>query len=475
MPCYSFKQLQQDWIYACGQDFTSADGKPATWAPGQPAFWGDEQAKIPLSTEPASASLSADGNLLALALEHDIHVYSVKALELDQVLKGHVSRVDAIRFHPQTPNVLVSCAMNYHAESIRAEPVIIFWDLDEQRTRTLGANVTIQDIARQAVRGVVSGFQDSQSTWVPNDEEQTDMARDIEKLIETMTIKGLVRDNRQIFGRLCHSFGSHVFNQDGASMAYMPKSRPESNSIDKWDICIWDTLKGETKFTLEGHTDAIMWIGFSPDDKLIGSVCWDNTFRIWSHETGDLVRTFRSNHQNWTGGFSPDSRYFAGTSGDGRFWVWDMTDGSELVTHKLGVNGMWYRTLDWSPDGTQLILGGQRLGHLVVFNVQDKCIVQERMLSTKNVSEELHRLFAHSLEVTLARYLSGGRRIAFCTTSDNGVEVYDFIDNTKWRFAPRPGENRGFSDFVLLPKAGLIASVHADAIRLWALPPSDGD
>lgn len=259
-----------------------------------------------------------------------------------------------------------------------------------------------------------------------------------------MSTKTLVRDNRQIFGRLATSFGGHVFNCDGTSMVYLPGERPESNTEDKWDICIWDTAEAKTRLVLEGHTDAIMWVGFSPNDELIGSVSWDQTFRIWSHTSGNLLHTFKSDHQNWTGGFSPDSGYFAGTSGKGRFWVWDTVDGSEIVTHGFESNAPWYRTLDWSPDGRQLVIGGEDLGHLVVFDIQDKRVVQDHLLSAKNCPEGLRQIVGGFLEVSLVRYLPGGRKIAFRISGDNGLEVYDQVYNMKWRFAPRAGENRGF-------------------------------
>ena len=127
--------------------------------------------------------------------------------------------------------------------------------------------------------------------------------------------------------------------------------------MDKWDICIWDTAKEEVSLTLEGHTDAIMWIGFSPNTKFIASVAWDKTFRIWSHTSGSLLHTFESECQNWTGGFSADSRLFAGTSGEGRLWVWDVTIGSVVDTYAF-ISRQWCRTFDWSPDGKQLVLGG---------------------------------------------------------------------------------------------------------------------
>lgn len=474
MPCYTSDRFRKDWIYAVDKDFQSANGTPASWATGQPTYWGEEHASIPLPSPPAEACLSADSSLLAVALEHDIHIYTTSDLSLFQVLKGHVSRVDAMSFHPKDPRTLVSCAMNHMGGSVKAEPTIIFWNLDEQRRRALLTEDTVQELGKRAVEGVVRGLQDSESSWTMNEEEIESLRHNFEIAVTTLNIKSQVRDNTQIYGRLIKNFGSQTFNSSGTSMAYLPGRRPSSNGDDKWDICIRDTVKKEVRLTLEGHRDAIMWVGFSPDDKLIASVSWDKTFRIWSHETGYLLHTFNSSGQNWTGGFSKDSRFFAGTSGEGRFWIWDMVHGLEVATHEFGGQGRWCRTLDWSPDGKQLVIGGRGLGRLIVFDLKSQAEVQERMLSTVKCPEEAQRMAGLSLEVTSVQYLPDKHKIAFKTTGDNGVEVYDLAKNKKWRFAPKHGENKGYSsEFFVIEQMGLIASVDAEAIRFWKVPISE--
>jgi WD40 repeat protein len=37
---------------------------------------------------------------------------------------------------------------------------------------------------------------------------------------------------------------------------------------------------------LNGHTDAIMWTGYSPDETMIATVAWDKGMRIWDAKTG---------------------------------------------------------------------------------------------------------------------------------------------------------------------------------------------
>lgn len=477
MPSYSFREFQRDWVYAIDKDFHSSDGTTsATWAAGTPADWGCEHAKIPLPNEPGAASLNADSSLLAIALENDIHLYSISDLSLYRVLKGHVSRVDALQFHPKDARTLVSCAMNDRAGSTKTEPEIVFWHIDDKRDDTLLPPDIIQTLGQQAVDTIVRGLgQNLSSSWQMDSEDRSVLAKKVEGEITTLNIKSQLRPKTRISGRLTNHFGAHVFNSTGSSMAFLPGPRPPSNGDEKWDICIYDLLTNSVRLTLSGHRDAIMLVDFSSNDKLIASVSWDKTFRIWDHETGNLLHRFQSESQNWTGAFSPDSRFFVGTSGQGRLWVWDVVHGLEVATHKLPL-GSWHRHLDWSPNGKQLVIGG-RSGKVVVFDVKSQSVVQERMLSTKKSPELLQKMGSSFLEIGSVRYLDEGRKIAFKCSCDDGLEVYDFLENRKWRFAPAQGLERGRSSasIVVLEEKGMIASVDADAVRFWKVPFGKGE
>lgn len=475
MPSYSSEESRKDWVYAVARDFKAEDGTPATWADGHPRYWGDEDFKIPLDTSPNAACANADNTLLAVAVKHDINVYDLKDLSLQQVLQGHVSQVDAMEFHPKEPNTLVSRAMENHGMAGDAEPTIIIWDLEAQRSRKLESESTMELARNQAVAGVLSALHDSASSWVLNEEEKGTLADDVSTAIRKLNIQSQARANTKIHGRLVQSFGSQIFNADGSKMILLPGGRPKSNAVDKWDICIWDTIKQQICLTLEGHTDAIMWVGFSPNLKLIASVSWDKTFRIWDHGSGNLLRTFTSEGQNWVGGFSADSRLFAGTSGPGRVYVWNMEDGSEVLAFEAGIESRWYRTLNWRPDGKQLVIGGQE-GQVLVLDVASNAVVQERLLSPGQSAETLKGMWGHGVftEVGMARYLANGRSIIYHTSGDQSVEIYNFVKNRKWRYAPHNEQSSwirvGCQDTVVLEGIGMIASMGPDAVRIWSMP-----
>jgi WD40 repeat protein len=63
-------------------------------------------------------------------------------------------------------------------------------------------------------------------------------------------------------------------------LIYMPGRSPgaNGNGSDRWDVRIYSMSTHEDPFTLgplKGHTDAIMWTGYSPDGTMIATVAWD--------------------------------------------------------------------------------------------------------------------------------------------------------------------------------------------------------
>lgn len=59
--------------------------------------------------------------------------------------------------------------------------------------------------------------------------------------------------------------------------------------------------------TLEGHTDYVYSVAFSPDGKQIVSGSWDNTVRLWDAATGAVLQILEG-HTSYVNSvaFSPD-------------------------------------------------------------------------------------------------------------------------------------------------------------------------
>jgi WD40 repeat protein len=93
-----------------------------------------------------------------------------------------------------------------------------------------------------------------------------------------------------------------------SSVAFSPdSSRIASGSLDS-TIRIWDSVTGNVVARLEGHRDQVRSVAFSPDGTRIVSASSDCTARIWDTTAGDLVHSLEGHKGMVTSVvFCPDS------------------------------------------------------------------------------------------------------------------------------------------------------------------------
>ncbi|KAJ1551779.1 POC1 centriolar protein A [Nowakowskiella sp. JEL0078] len=104
--------------------------------------------------------------------------------------------------------------------------------------------------------------------------------------------------------------------------------------------------------TFEGHTSQVKGVAFSPDGTLVASASFDETIKIWSVETGEMLKSLKGHTSYITSvAFSADGLNLVSTSRDETVRIWSVT-GEELKTFK-GHTG-WVNSAAFSPDG-QLI------------------------------------------------------------------------------------------------------------------------
>jgi WD40 repeat protein len=138
-------------------------------------------------------------------------------------------------------------------------------------------------------------------------------------------------------------------------VAFSPDSkRLVSSSLDQM-VKVWDVAEGKAALTFHDET-AVLSASFSPDGQRVVSACADHTVKLWA-PLGANLRVWR--RRGWINNveFSPDGRRVAGFCRGGnvgsRIVTWDTLSGKETPLGAASFNGR----VTWSPDGSRLACG----------------------------------------------------------------------------------------------------------------------
>lgn len=85
---------------------------------------------------------------------------------------------------------------------------------------------------------------------------------------------------------------------------------------------------GANRQTLEGHSDSVTAVAFSPDGQTIVSGSHDKTIKLWNAATGELQQTLGDcSHLVYTVAFSPDGQTVVSGSYDNITKLWNAATG----------------------------------------------------------------------------------------------------------------------------------------------------
>jgi len=208
---------------------------------------------------------------------------------------------------------------------------------------------------------------------------------------------------------------------------------------------------------LEGHTDRVLAVAFSPRDPVLVSGGSDRTLRVWDLRTGATTAILGPLAGKVEAlAFSPDGRRVASVTevGDGipgELKLWETGNGrmvADLKGHEDGVN-----CVAFSPDGATLATGGHR-GEVRFWNA-----------ATGNPDGEIPR--AHEDSVRSLAFTPDGKSLV-SGSWDHRAKLWD-VGSRRERLVFR-GHAEGIWGVSISPDGALLATASSDhTVKLWDL------
>ena len=207
-------------------------------------------------------AFSPDSKTIATGSSDELLLWDIETGENTHILTEHDSRVECIAFSPDGKTIAAG------SQGLRY-PKIWLWDIATgEITHTLEGHT--DDI------NSVAFSPDGKTIASQSIKDLTLRLWDVATGENTHTFTGS-RDSR--FGIYITVY-SGVFSPDGKTFATY--EIPGFQEVDLWDVAT-----GENTHTLEGHTDDVNSVAFSPDSKTIATGSDDHTVRLWDAATGE--------------------------------------------------------------------------------------------------------------------------------------------------------------------------------------------
>lgn len=168
---------------------------------------------------------------------------------------------------------------------------------------------------------------------------------------------------------------------------------------------------------LEGHSDSILTVQFSPDGNLLCSGGGDTIVRFWDMLTDTPFAIKENVHHGWILclSFSPCGQFLASGDVDGYFCVWDTEKYKPLNKSAIKAHSKWITSIAWKPlhlynnENEETFVTCGKDGYLKMWSARTmKCLIN---------------IQAHEQAVTKAIW--SGENIIYTASQDQTVKLFD--------------------------------------------------
>jgi hypothetical protein len=209
---------------------------------------------------------------------------------------------------------------------------------EKERAATMNETIALASLSRVALQeGLpVESVKLALAAWLHDDKaERPKLRRTLDMLSEVLP-------------RVSESLRLEGHTDWVTAVAFSPDGRRILTGSPDQTALLWDAASGAPLKTLQGHAGSVYAVAFSPDGTRILTGSGDNTARLWDAASGAQLKTLEGHTGPVSAvAFSPDGTHILTGSWDNTALLWDIADlekgnAFEVACQKLG-------KLTWDP------------------------------------------------------------------------------------------------------------------------------
>ncbi|ETO28813.1 hypothetical protein RFI_08314 [Reticulomyxa filosa] len=247
-------------------------------------------------------------------------------------------------------------------------------------------------------------------------------------------------------------FGEYAYLEGHSNGVNGIKFSPDGLRIVSWSndetLRIWDTISRQQLYVLTGHSNWISAAQFSSDGSKIVSCAWDDPIRIWDVLSGKQIQLLEGHSDNiCIAQFSPDGSKVVSCSEDETIQIWDTSSGKQI--HLIEKNANW---VEFFPDGSKIAACLEN-GAIQICDVSS--------------GKRLQILKGHLGLITGIRFTLDGSKI-ISRSEDNTIRIWDVLSGKQ--IFSLEGHTKDINGIQLSSDGLKILSCSSDGtIRMWDL------